>query len=169
MNTPGTRTREPRAYIEPRPVTPFSKLWKNMAGGLGFEPRLAESESAVLPLDDPPPERRARYYIGRRGTGQRSRGAGRSDTIAGGFWIGRPASFDSPPECATIAGGEQKRCRFRTISSPLAARLLGAAMRRGRRCCTAAARSRHGPGLLRPPRERRTSPRSISAPTIVAC
>src|SRR5260221_12863894 len=26
-----------------------------MAGGLGFEPRLAESESAVLPLDDPPP------------------------------------------------------------------------------------------------------------------
>jgi hypothetical protein len=29
-----------------------------MAGGLGFEPRLAESESAVLPLDDPPPRRR---------------------------------------------------------------------------------------------------------------
>ena len=27
---------------------------KSMAGGLGFEPRLAESESAVLPLDDPP-------------------------------------------------------------------------------------------------------------------
>jgi hypothetical protein len=26
-----------------------------MVGGLGFEPRLAESESAVLPLDDPPP------------------------------------------------------------------------------------------------------------------
>ena len=25
-----------------------------MVGGLGFEPRLAESESAVLPLDDPP-------------------------------------------------------------------------------------------------------------------
>src|SRR3569833_2165361 len=25
-----------------------------MAGGQGFEPRLAESESAVLPLDDPP-------------------------------------------------------------------------------------------------------------------
>ena len=29
-----------------------------MAGGLGFEPRLAESESAVLPLDDPPNEER---------------------------------------------------------------------------------------------------------------
>ncbi len=28
-----------------------------MAGGLGFEPRQAESESAVLPLDDPPPGR----------------------------------------------------------------------------------------------------------------
>ena len=29
-----------------------------VAGGLGFEPRLAESESAVLPLDDPPSARR---------------------------------------------------------------------------------------------------------------
>lgn len=27
---------------------------RQVAGGLGFEPRLAESESAVLPLDDPP-------------------------------------------------------------------------------------------------------------------
>ncbi|CAK0759119.1 hypothetical protein CCP3SC1AL1_250015 [Gammaproteobacteria bacterium] len=27
---------------------------KYLAGGLGLEPRLAESESAVLPLDDPP-------------------------------------------------------------------------------------------------------------------
>nr|ADI22877.1 hypothetical protein [uncultured gamma proteobacterium HF0500_32L01] len=27
-----------------------------MAGGTGFEPVLAESESAVLPLDDPPSE-----------------------------------------------------------------------------------------------------------------
>ncbi len=26
----------------------------NVAGGLGFEPRLAESESDVLPLDDQP-------------------------------------------------------------------------------------------------------------------
>lgn len=26
----------------------------SVAGGLGFEPRQAESESAVLPLDDPP-------------------------------------------------------------------------------------------------------------------
>ena len=25
-----------------------------LAGGLGFEPRLVESESTVLPLDDPP-------------------------------------------------------------------------------------------------------------------
>ena len=30
-------------------------------GGLGFEPRLAESESAVLPLDDPPSEGAASY------------------------------------------------------------------------------------------------------------
>lgn len=27
-----------------------------MAGGQGFEPRLADPESAVLPLDDPPAE-----------------------------------------------------------------------------------------------------------------
>ena len=33
-----------------------------MAGGTGFEPVLAESESAVLPLDDPP------FEIGDTGT-----------------------------------------------------------------------------------------------------
>ena len=33
---------------------------KGLAGGLGFEPRLAESESAVLPLDDSPPAERTR-------------------------------------------------------------------------------------------------------------
>lgn len=27
---------------------------QGLAGGLGLEPRLTESESAVLPLDDPP-------------------------------------------------------------------------------------------------------------------
>jgi hypothetical protein len=32
--------------------------WNRLAGGLGFEPRLAESESAVLPLDDPPSDAR---------------------------------------------------------------------------------------------------------------
>ena len=32
---------------------------RELAGGLGFEPRQAESESAVLPLDDPPPGRKA--------------------------------------------------------------------------------------------------------------
>ena len=39
-------------------IMPPSRL----AGGLGFEPRLAESESAVLPLDDPP----VRYVPGYR-------------------------------------------------------------------------------------------------------
>ena len=34
-------------------------LIDSMAGGLGFEPRQAESESAVLPLDDPPEPARA--------------------------------------------------------------------------------------------------------------
>ena len=32
----------------------FRKGGGIMAGGLGFEPRLTESESVVLPLDDPP-------------------------------------------------------------------------------------------------------------------
>ena len=31
---------------------------EKVVGGLGFEPRLAESESAVLPLDDPPDRHR---------------------------------------------------------------------------------------------------------------
>lgn len=34
--------------------TKRSKYLILLAGGLGFEPRLTESESAVLPLDDPP-------------------------------------------------------------------------------------------------------------------
>ena len=45
----------------PRPSSPIRDLlnsqgFEKLAGGLGFEPRLAESESAVLPLDDPPAE-----------------------------------------------------------------------------------------------------------------
>src|SRR4051812_1308616 len=32
-----------------------SPLGRYMAGGLGFEPRLADPNPAVLPLDDPPP------------------------------------------------------------------------------------------------------------------
>lgn len=32
----------------------LERLGGFLAEGLGFEPRLAESESAVLPLDDPP-------------------------------------------------------------------------------------------------------------------
>ena len=33
---------------------PFRGPLRCLAGGEGFEPPLAESESAVLPLDDPP-------------------------------------------------------------------------------------------------------------------
>src|SRR6516165_6471953 len=42
-----------RPALDPTARRP-TKLLKRLAGGLGFEPRLAESESAVLPLDDPP-------------------------------------------------------------------------------------------------------------------
>ncbi|CAL7963217.1 hypothetical protein GAMM_40203 [Gammaproteobacteria bacterium] len=43
----------------------YTTFYKNsvflafLAGGLGFEPRLTESESAILPLDDPPIRKRA--------------------------------------------------------------------------------------------------------------
>jgi hypothetical protein len=37
-----------------RTVNTWREVIDILAGGLGFEPRLAESESAVLPLDDPP-------------------------------------------------------------------------------------------------------------------
>jgi hypothetical protein len=45
--------------IQPSPIyknkkAPQGGLFIFMAGGEGFEPPLAESESAVLPLDDPP-------------------------------------------------------------------------------------------------------------------
>ena len=33
---------------------PDGGLFRRLAGGLGFEPRLTESESVVLPLDDLP-------------------------------------------------------------------------------------------------------------------
>jgi hypothetical protein len=40
--------------------------WIWLAGELGFEPRLAESESAVLPLDDSPPSRFSAHSRWRR-------------------------------------------------------------------------------------------------------
>ena len=42
-------------FFELRPST--HRGGRKLAGGLGFEPRLTESESAVLPLDDPPAAR----------------------------------------------------------------------------------------------------------------
>ncbi len=54
-----------------------------MAGGLGFEPRQAESESAVLPLDDPP-----------RPPGRGARGATEAGRIAGAVRVGKIAPLD---------------------------------------------------------------------------
>jgi hypothetical protein len=54
-------------YFLPR-FASFSGIRRHryrMAGGLGFEPRLAESESAVLPLDDPPSGPMQRFPHGR--------------------------------------------------------------------------------------------------------
>ena len=40
-----------------------------MAAGLGVEPRLTESESAVLPLDDPAVKEGARKSVSQEGLG----------------------------------------------------------------------------------------------------
>ena len=48
----GSRT--PATGVRGRRPRPLDDGTTNMAGGLGFEPRLAGPEPAVLPLDDPP-------------------------------------------------------------------------------------------------------------------
>ncbi len=49
------RHRRTKVLIQvPQCKRPAHAGLSHLAGGLGFEPRLAESESAVLPLDDPP-------------------------------------------------------------------------------------------------------------------
>src|SRR5262245_65872359 len=58
--------------IKKIPLIYWSYCLYCLAGGLGFEPRLAESESAVLPLDDPPPGRYVAYGpLPRRASGPR--------------------------------------------------------------------------------------------------
>lgn len=49
---PGQGGQNPGTPDTKRPATRGAGL--GLAGGRGFEPRLTESESAVLPLDDPP-------------------------------------------------------------------------------------------------------------------
>ena len=59
--------RERYARSTPDDFEAMSKAAKSLillAGGLGFEPRQAESESAVLPLDDPPILDRGRRLAG---------------------------------------------------------------------------------------------------------
>jgi hypothetical protein len=75
-----------------------------LAGGLGFEPRLAESESAVLPLDDPP-----------------SVGLDRRDRSACGDTITR--YHTGAPLCrgrARLYGSRRHGCRRRARSARLA-------------------------------------------------
>ena len=43
-----------KLFYSPESITGPPGPFALLAGGLGFEPRLTESESAVLPLDDPP-------------------------------------------------------------------------------------------------------------------
>ena len=68
---------------------------ESMAGGLGFEPRLTESESAVLPLNYPPPSRAIadkpfsiRFQADRRGQS----GLWAKAPARHGSWCGREGS-----------------------------------------------------------------------------
>ena len=64
-----------------------------LAGGLGFEPRLTESESVVLPLDDPPS----------------GAGMGRRPGASGGrILVGMPAAFQEGPR--RNAPGRRAKC-----------------------------------------------------------
>ena len=63
-----------RASWSPRPTdegkvkleTRLRILFTQMAGGRGFEPRLMDPESIVLPLDDPPVTPQNRTGIGQK-------------------------------------------------------------------------------------------------------
>ena len=81
-----------------------------MAGGLGFEPRQAESESAVLPLDDPPGPFRARGAARRRSkTGPE---AGLIPALGGGCKPLRAEVVVSAPPRSTLRGVAQVALQF---------------------------------------------------------
>ena len=72
-----------------------------MAGGLGFEPRQAESESAVLPLDDPP---RAGCRLDYASRGFKAEGVGPGEECPHpGLWpdfprfAGKKVKYGAPP------------------------------------------------------------------------
>src|SRR5215469_14354456 len=52
-----------------KPKARGAGLLRFLAGGRGFEPRLPESKSDVLPLDDPPPKRSRVAYTNANGSG----------------------------------------------------------------------------------------------------
>ena len=125
-----------------------------LAGGLGFEPRQAESESAVLPLDDPPrpggqsPKglpRRAVYQVASNiasraqrwvaGAGSRCRRSCRrscrQEVQSGEHAVGHRAGAGS--RCRRSC--RQGRCRQEVQSGELAGgHRAGAGCRAGRRC-----------------------------------
>jgi hypothetical protein len=72
-----------------------------MAGGPGFEPRLTESESAVLPLNYPPTAARTRVFLRGRGASIAKRGGGRKrlGTVSAPFHA-RRRSRERPEDVA---------------------------------------------------------------------
>src|ERR1700733_7528226 len=75
-----------------------------VAGGLGFEPRLAESESAVLPLDDPPTGRAPVWVNSTLGPSLKDAAACASMRRGGTAWV--------PPSCLGPGPCRNNSCRL---------------------------------------------------------
>lgn len=91
-------------------VFDFNDL-SGVAGGPGFEPGLTESESAVLPLNYPPPWRRERRF---RGLPRRHEVSGRGGSGSGALYrrscrLGLPPCVQFPPSPLRPAGKRAPR------------------------------------------------------------
>ena len=129
-----------------------------LAGGLGFEPRLAESEFAVLPLDDPPPAWGRRHPPRASDCGRR---CGRPDTINARYWVAAAGrGLPVRRACARLRNARRIGTRWPLIA---AQRLTRPGWME--RCRL----PRRWPRTQACDRALPISPRSISAPTIAGC
>ena len=113
----------------------FERHQKAVAGGLGFEPRQPESESGVLPLDDPPTGSAFAFAVGEPGFIERwRRWQGPFFESFVGLWKGaqranRPEKKKGPRRSAARSLG-RKRPRRATQHLCCGAMEIGCAARR---------------------------------------